>query len=78
MRREEHLFVIVYDISDTKRWRRVFRLMNGYGEWLQLSVFQCLAGVNYLDRPATTILAGWKRGMISSVKLVSEPFSVPR
>ena len=24
-----------------------------------------LAGVNYLDRPATTILAGWKRGMIS-------------
>ena len=41
MRREEHLFVIVYDISDTKRWRRVFKLMNGYGEWLQLSVFQC-------------------------------------
>ena len=24
-----------------------------------------VAGVNYLDRPATTILAGWKRGMIS-------------
>jgi hypothetical protein len=24
-----------------------------------------MAGVNYLDRPATTILAGWKRGMIS-------------
>jgi len=24
-----------------------------------------LAGVNYPDRPATTILAGWKRGMIS-------------
>lgn len=38
---EEHLFVIVYDISDAKRWRRVFKLMNGYGEWLQLSVFQC-------------------------------------
>ena len=37
----EHLYVISYDISDPKRWRRVFRTMKGYGEWLQLSVFQC-------------------------------------
>lgn len=37
----EHLYVISYDIGDQKRWRRVFKLMNGYGEWLQLSVFQC-------------------------------------
>lgn len=37
----EHLYVISYDISEPKRWRRVFRIMNGYGEWLQLSVFQC-------------------------------------
>ena len=41
MHGEEHIFIFAYDISDTKRWRRVFRLMNGYGEWLQLSVFQC-------------------------------------
>jgi len=39
--RDEHLYVVTYDISDQKRWRRVFNLMNGYGEWLQLSVFQC-------------------------------------
>jgi len=38
---DEHLYVITYDISDTKRWRTVFKLMKGYGEWLQLSVFQC-------------------------------------
>ncbi len=38
---DEHLYVITYDITDQKRWRRVFKLMNGYGEWLQLSVFQC-------------------------------------
>lgn len=37
----EHLYIITYDISDQKRWRRVFRLMQAYGEWLQLSVFQC-------------------------------------
>lgn len=38
---EEHLYIVTYDISDPKRWRAVFKLMNGYGEWLQLSVFQC-------------------------------------
>jgi CRISPR-associated endoribonuclease Cas2 len=37
----DHLYLVTYDISDERRWRRVFRLMNGYGEWLQLSVFQC-------------------------------------
>lgn len=38
---EEHLYIVTYDIADPKRWRRVFRVMEGYGEWLQLSVFQC-------------------------------------
>jgi CRISPR-associated protein Cas2 len=38
---EERLYIVTYDISDDKRWRRVFRLMRGYGRWLQLSVFQC-------------------------------------
>ena len=38
---DDHLYLVTYDIRDTKRWRRVFRLMKGYGEWLQLSVFQC-------------------------------------
>jgi CRISPR-associated protein Cas2 len=38
---EQRLYIVAYDISDQQRWRRVFRLMNGYGQWLQLSVFQC-------------------------------------
>ena len=42
---EEHLYIVAYDISDQKRWRRVFRLMNGYGDWLQLSIFQCRLSV---------------------------------
>ena len=41
---QEHLYTVAYDISDPKRWRRVFRLMHGYGEWLQLSIFQCRLG----------------------------------
>jgi CRISPR-associated protein Cas2 len=38
---DEHLYLVTYDIRDDKRWRRVFKLMKGFGEWLQLSVFQC-------------------------------------
>ena len=41
---DEHLYIVTYDISDPKRWRQLFRLMRGYGEWLQLSVFQCRLG----------------------------------
>ena len=38
---DEHAYIVTYDISDNRRWRRVFKTMNGFGEWLQLSVFQC-------------------------------------
>ena len=38
---DEHLYIVTYDIADGRRWRAVFKLMHGYGEWLQLSVFQC-------------------------------------
>ena len=38
---DEHLYIVTYDIASPRRWRAVFRLMNGFGEWLQLSVFQC-------------------------------------
>ena len=36
-----HTFVVTYDISDPKRLRKVFKLMLGWGDHLQLSVFQC-------------------------------------
>ena len=39
--RSETLSIAAYDINDRKLWRRLFKLMNGYGQWLQLSVFQC-------------------------------------
>lgn len=38
---DEHFYIVTYDICDPKRWRKVFRLMKGFGEWIQLSVFQC-------------------------------------
>ena len=41
MTRDERAYLVVYDISDPKRWRSVYRTMLGFGEWVQLSVFQC-------------------------------------
>jgi CRISPR-associated protein Cas2 len=38
---DDRLIIVTYDIGDARRWRRVFKCMHGYGEWLQLSVFQC-------------------------------------
>ncbi|ROQ89902.1 CRISPR-associated endonuclease Cas2 [Desulfosoma caldarium] len=37
----EHLYLVCYDIRDDKRWRRLYTAMKAYGEWVQLSVFQC-------------------------------------
>jgi CRISPR-associated endonuclease Cas2 len=37
----DHLYILAYDIRDQKRWRRLYKAMQGRGEWLQLSVFQC-------------------------------------
>ena len=38
---QEHLYLVIYDIADQRRWREIYRMMHGYGEWLQLSAFQC-------------------------------------
>lgn len=35
------IYLVAYDISSPKRWRKVFKYMKCMGEWLQLSVFQC-------------------------------------
>ncbi|MEN6441740.1 MAG: CRISPR-associated endonuclease Cas2 [Syntrophobacter sp.] len=37
----EHAYLVCYDIGNPRRWRRVFKTMKGFGEWLQLSVFHC-------------------------------------
>ncbi|MGC2656363.1 MAG: CRISPR-associated endonuclease Cas2 [Bryobacteraceae bacterium] len=34
-------YLITYDISDDKRLRQVFKVMKGFGDHLQYSVFEC-------------------------------------
>jgi len=36
-----HTYIVTYDICDPKRLRKVYRTMLGWGDHLQLSVFQC-------------------------------------
>lgn len=34
-------FIVAYDVSDPKRLRKVFKILRGWGDHLQLSVFRC-------------------------------------
>ena len=34
-------FIVCYDIADPKRLRQVFKIMRGWGDHLQYSVFEC-------------------------------------
>ena len=36
------LYVVIYDIPDDKRRRRVFNLLEGYGQRVQFSAFECI------------------------------------
>ena len=41
MATNDRLYLVMYDIRDSRRWRMIFKTMHGYGDWLQFSVFQC-------------------------------------
>ena len=34
-------YIVSYDICDQKRWRKVYRIMQGFGDHIQYSVFRC-------------------------------------
>jgi len=36
-----HFVLVSYDVSDDKRLRRMFKLLRGYGEHVQYSIFLC-------------------------------------
>ncbi len=37
----KNVYIVCYDITDSTRWKIIFRLMKGYGDAVQLSVFRC-------------------------------------
>jgi CRISPR-associated protein Cas2 len=38
---QKYWYVVCYDITEPKRWRKVFKLLHGYGRHLQYSIFRC-------------------------------------
>jgi CRISPR-associated protein Cas2 len=47
------LYLVTYDICEPRRLRRVFKTMQGFGEHLQLSVFQCdLTAIDRIEMQA--------------------------
>jgi CRISPR-associated protein Cas2 len=37
----KHWYVICYDITESARWRKVYKHLHGYGRRLQYSIFRC-------------------------------------
>jgi CRISPR-associated protein Cas2 len=47
------LYLVAYDICAPRRLRKVFKTMQGFGEHLQLSVFQCdLTAIDRIEMQA--------------------------
>ncbi len=52
-------YLVAYDIAEPKRWRRVYRLLMGHGDPLQLSIFVCwlsLTERKLMEESLTTML----------------------
>lgn len=48
-------YLVCYDISDDKRLRKVFKIMRGWGDHLQFSVFECQLTASDLVRVRTEL-----------------------
>jgi len=47
------LYLVTYDICEPRRLRKIFKTMQGFGEHLQLSVFQCdLTAIDRIEMQA--------------------------
>ncbi|MEL7502293.1 MAG: CRISPR-associated endonuclease Cas2 [Cyanobacteria bacterium J06554_6] len=41
MAQARNWYLVCYDIRCQKRWRKAYKLLQGYGESVQLSIFRC-------------------------------------
>lgn len=37
----KHWYLVCYDIRSPQRWRKAYKLLEGYGERIQYSIFRC-------------------------------------
>jgi CRISPR-associated protein Cas2 len=50
MNPEKHWHLVCYDIRDQKRWAKVFKILKGYGEHLQYSIFRVRMSKTQLEK----------------------------
>lgn len=41
MAERKHWYLVCYDIRSPKRWRSAYKILQGYGDRLQYSIFRC-------------------------------------
>ena len=41
MAEQKQWYLVAYDIRCPKRWRKVYKIVQGYGDRVQLSIFRC-------------------------------------
>src|SRR6266566_195385 len=39
--RQSTLYVVAYDISDDKRRTKIHKILKGFGQWTEFSLFEC-------------------------------------
>ncbi len=47
---QKNWYVVCYDITEPKRWRKAFKLLHGYGRPLQYSIFRCRMTVRQMEK----------------------------
>jgi CRISPR-associated protein Cas2 len=47
---QKNWYVVCYDITEPKRWRRAFKLLHGYGRPLQYSIFRCRLTARQMEK----------------------------
>lgn len=43
-------YIVCYDITDAKRWKKVHKHLHGYGKPLQYSIFRCRVTTRQLEK----------------------------
>jgi CRISPR-associated protein Cas2 len=92
MRVDPKVFIVCYDICDSKRLRRVYKTMRGFGEHIQYSVFLCrLAPMRFValraaleeivapreDQVLLIPLGSVEAGTIDKILAIGRPFGLP-
>lgn len=79
-------YLVSYDVRDAARWRKLYRLVRGYGERVQYSVYRCRLSARQvehlrwcmeriLDKEDSLLLVGLCEGCVERIAVRNRPES---